>query len=52
MTIIGNDTTWNKHHGVGLTLLVNWFEDRTVGDKILTERDNKLILNTEGHKVF
>ncbi|KAJ3331983.1 hypothetical protein HDU76_001657 [Blyttiomyces sp. JEL0837] len=40
---------WNKHLGVGATLLDNWVEERAVGEKILLERSNIAALSKMGH---
>jgi hypothetical protein len=44
------DSGWNRHHGVGATLLENWVEERAVGDKVLVERENPTALNKNGHE--
>ncbi|KAJ3042545.1 hypothetical protein HDV00_007079 [Rhizophlyctis rosea] len=31
--MLQNGTDWNKHHGVGATLLENWVEERAVADR-------------------
>ncbi|KAJ3067211.1 hypothetical protein HDU98_009594 [Podochytrium sp. JEL0797] len=43
------DTDWNRHHGVGTTLLENWVEERAVADKILEERQNFAGVSKRGH---
>ncbi|KAI8834730.1 hypothetical protein BJ741DRAFT_609012 [Chytriomyces cf. hyalinus JEL632] len=43
-------TDWNRHHGVGTTLLENWVEERAVSDKILEERKNMAKLSKFGHQ--
>ncbi|ORX78385.1 hypothetical protein BCR32DRAFT_247191 [Anaeromyces robustus] len=30
-------TNWNKHNGVGVTLIENWFEERSVADQMISE---------------
>ena len=42
---------WNRHRGVGETLLENWVEERAVGDLILEERSDLPHLSRAGHKV-
>ncbi|KAI8614062.1 hypothetical protein BC830DRAFT_1129210 [Chytriomyces sp. MP71] len=42
-------TDWNRHHGVGATLLENWVEERAVSDQILEERQNMAKLSKMGH---
>jgi hypothetical protein len=46
-----NGTDWNRHHGVGATLLENWVEERAVGEKILEERASIAALSKAGHSV-
>nr|KAJ3419810.1 hypothetical protein HK105_006475 [Polyrhizophydium stewartii] len=43
-------TDWNRHHGVGATLLENWVEERAVGDLIIQERSDISKLSRFGHK--
>ncbi|KAI9335773.1 hypothetical protein BDR26DRAFT_1009206 [Obelidium mucronatum] len=43
-------TDWNRHHGVGETLLENWVEERAVSDKILEERKQFAGVSKRGHK--
>ena len=44
-------TDWNQNHGVGVTLLENWVEERAVGDKILEERESgNENLSKHGHQ--
>ena len=45
-------TDWNRHNGVGATLLENWVEERAVGDRILDERASIAYLSQNGHKVI
>ncbi|KAJ3272690.1 Sperm-associated antigen 8 [Terramyces sp. JEL0728] len=45
----GHSSAWNKHNGVGATLLDNWVEERAVGDKIMKERSNIILLSKQGH---
>ncbi|KAJ3114094.1 hypothetical protein HDU96_002554 [Phlyctochytrium bullatum] len=40
---------WNRHRGVGATLLENWVEERAVGEKILDERSSIARLSKQGH---
>ncbi|KAI9362077.1 hypothetical protein DFJ73DRAFT_813324 [Zopfochytrium polystomum] len=42
-------TDWNRHHGVGETLLENWVEERAVGERILDERSSMARLQRQGH---
>ena len=49
--ITKNKTDWNRHHGVGETLLENWVEERAVGDLIIEERSNLPHLSRQGHQV-
>lgn len=44
-------STWNRHRGVGATLLENWVEERAVGDLILEERADLPTLSRQGHQV-
>jgi hypothetical protein len=46
-----HSSAWNRHHGVGATLLDNWVEERAVGDKIIKERENIAKLSRQGHSV-
>ncbi|TPX67962.1 hypothetical protein SpCBS45565_g03522 [Spizellomyces sp. 'palustris'] len=46
-----NGTDWNRHHGVGATLLENWVEERAVGDRVLDEREDIAGLSKNGHRV-
>lgn len=46
-----NDTGWNRHNGVGATLLENWVEERAVGAQVLYERENIKKISTTGHEV-
>jgi len=32
-------TNWNKHNGVGVTLIENWFEERAVADQMIDENE-------------
>jgi len=32
-------TNWNKHNGVGVTLIENWFEERAVAEQMITEHE-------------
>ncbi|KAJ3206511.1 hypothetical protein HDU67_008143 [Dinochytrium kinnereticum] len=49
--MIHNGTDWNRHHGVGATLLENWVEERAVGERnILDERASIAHLSKQGHK--
>lgn len=32
-------TNWNKHNGVGVTLIENWFEERAVADQMIIENE-------------
>ncbi|KAH6561760.1 hypothetical protein BASA62_009590 [Batrachochytrium salamandrivorans] len=41
---------WNKHHGVGATLIENWVEEQAVGDLIISERSDVRNLSRDGHK--
>ncbi|KAI9098137.1 hypothetical protein DFS34DRAFT_649727 [Phlyctochytrium arcticum] len=43
-------TDWNRHSGVGQTLLENWVEERAVGDRVLAERSDVATLNRNGHQ--
>ena len=43
---------WNRHHGVGATLLENWVEERAVGALIEEERADISKLSRYGHKVM
>ncbi|KND04000.1 uncharacterized protein SPPG_01448 [Spizellomyces punctatus DAOM BR117] len=45
-----NGTDWNRHHGVGATLLENWVEERAVGDRVLDEREDIANLSKNGHR--
>ena len=49
--MIHHGTDWNRHRGVGATLLENWVEERAVGDLILEERSDLPHLSRAGHKV-
>ncbi|KAJ1544284.1 Sperm-associated antigen 8 [Cladochytrium tenue] len=42
-------TDWNRHHGVGQTLLENWVEERAVGNRIVEERNTMERLQRAGH---
>ncbi|KAJ3318870.1 Sperm-associated antigen 8 [Boothiomyces sp. JEL0866] len=44
-----HSSAWNRHNGVGATLLENWVEERAVGDKIIKERSNIVALSKQGH---
>lgn len=46
-----HSSAWNRHNGVGATLLENWVEERAVGDKIIKERSNIIALSKQGHDV-
>ncbi len=50
--MIQHGTDWNRHHGVGATLLENWVEERAVGGTILQEREDIKKLSRNGHKVL
>ena len=50
--MIHHGTDWNRHRGVGATLLENWVEERSVGDMIIEERSNLPHLSRAGHQVF
>jgi len=45
-------TNWNKHNGVGVTLIENWFEERAVADQMIIENEkaqkeiNRRMVNT------
>jgi len=48
------DTNWNKHNGVGITLIENWFEERAVADQMIKENekaqkelDRRMIVNLQ-----
>ncbi|KAJ3181904.1 hypothetical protein HDU85_003420 [Gaertneriomyces sp. JEL0708] len=44
-------TDWNRHHGVGATLLANWVEERAAGkERVLEERSDIAKLSKNGHK--
>lgn len=43
-------TDWNKHNGVGATLLENWVEERSTEDYIANERQIGHKLDRLGHK--
>jgi len=32
-------TNWNKHNGVGVTLIENWFEERAVAEQKAIENE-------------
>ncbi|ORX56581.1 hypothetical protein BCR36DRAFT_367550 [Piromyces finnis] len=32
-------TNWNKHNGVGVTLIENWFEERAVAEQMISENE-------------
>ncbi|KAJ3371307.1 hypothetical protein HDU91_005441 [Kappamyces sp. JEL0680] len=49
MGMLDHSSAWNKHHGVGATLLDNWVEERAVGDKIIQERSDIIALSKNGH---
>lgn len=49
--MIQQGTDWNRHHGVGATLLENWVEERAVGDIVLEERSDLSKLSRTGHNV-
>ncbi len=51
MRIEDHSSAWNKHHGVGATLLDNWVEERAVGEKIIKERLDIVSLSKHGHSV-
>ncbi len=44
-------TDWNKHNGIGATLLENWVEERATDSYIDTERQLGNKLDRLGHKV-
>jgi hypothetical protein len=46
-----HSSAWNRHHGVGVTLLDNWVEERAVGERIIQERSNIIELSRQGHAV-
>ncbi|KAJ3121947.1 hypothetical protein HK098_003266 [Nowakowskiella sp. JEL0407] len=46
----GKMADWNRHRGVGATLLENYVEERAVGQTIEIERQNMAKLNKFGHK--
>ncbi|KAJ1550266.1 hypothetical protein HK096_007849 [Nowakowskiella sp. JEL0078] len=46
----GKMADWNRHRGVGVTLLQNFVEERAVGEIIEIERKNMAKLNKFGHK--
>ncbi len=50
--MIHHGTDWNRHRGVGATLLENWVEERAVGDLIIEERTDLPFLSRQGHKVI
>ena len=50
--MIQQGTDWNRHHGVGATLLENWVEERAVGEVMLEERTDLSKLSRAGHKVI
>jgi hypothetical protein len=43
---------WNRHQGVGATLLENWVEERAVGHLIEEERSDIKELCKKGHKAL
>ena len=43
---------WNRHQGVGATLLENWVEERAVGHLIEEERSDIEELCKKGHKAL
>jgi hypothetical protein len=47
--MIKHGTDWNRHRGVGATLLENWVEERAVGDLIIEERSDIPYLSRQGH---
>ena len=47
-----HSSAWNRHHGVGATLLENWVEERAVGERIIQERSNIATLSRQGHNVY
>ncbi len=49
--LLDHSSAWNKHQGVGATLLDNWVEERAVGDKIIKERSDNIFLSKYGHAV-
>ena len=51
MGMLDHSSAWNKHQGVGATLLDNWVEERAVGDKIIKERSDIIFLSKNGHAV-
>ena len=52
LSMIQHGTDWNRHRGVGATLLENWVEERAVGDLIIDERSDIPLLSRQGHSVF
>jgi len=48
--MIQHGTDWNRHRGVGATLLENWVEERAVGDAIIEERSDIPYLSRQGHQ--
>ncbi|KAI8928520.1 hypothetical protein BC831DRAFT_397471 [Entophlyctis helioformis] len=48
--MIHQGTDWNRHHGVGATLLENWVEERAIGDVVIQERSDIAKLSRNGHK--
>jgi hypothetical protein len=47
-----NGVDWNRHHGIGETLLENWVEERAVGGLIKQERSDIAKLSRNGHQVM
>ncbi|KAJ3047682.1 hypothetical protein HK097_011305, partial [Rhizophlyctis rosea] len=39
--MLQNGTDWNKHHGIGATLLENWVEERAVADREAAKQDRQ-----------
>ncbi|RKO86861.1 hypothetical protein BDK51DRAFT_35011, partial [Blyttiomyces helicus] len=44
-----HNTDWNRHHGIGSTLLENWVEERAVGPQKIIEERSIATLSKNGH---